>query len=120
MAARIPADRDRHRAPRWMDRVHDHIHERFLEPMRTEDLAQLAGVHPVHLARTFRARYRTTLGAYVRGLRLDWAARRLESGEEPISEIALRAGFADQSHFTRAFRSRLGVTPARYRQIARG
>jgi AraC-like DNA-binding protein len=40
----------------------------------------------------------------------------LEVVEEPIARIALDAGFADQSHFTRAFRRYAGLTPAQYRR----
>jgi AraC-like DNA-binding protein len=31
--------------------------------------------------------------------------------------VAADAGFADQAHFTRAFRSAFGLTPARYRAL---
>jgi AraC family transcriptional regulator len=49
-------------------------------------------------------------------LRLEWAAARL-SEERSLAQIALEAGFADQSHFTRAFRRHFGVTPGRYRAM---
>jgi AraC-like DNA-binding protein len=35
----------------------------------------------------------------------------------PLAELALAAGFADQAHFTRMFRSTLGVTPGRYARL---
>jgi len=41
---------------------------------------------------------------------------RLETGDEGISAIALRAGFADQSHFTRTFKRHTGLTPQAYRR----
>jgi AraC-like DNA-binding protein len=33
----------------------------------------------------------------------------------PLSTIARVSGFSDQSHFTRRFRERVGVTPGNYR-----
>ncbi len=36
----------------------------------------------------------------------------------PLNVIAQRAGFADQSHFTRLFKQYVGTTPARYRAEA--
>ena len=60
-----------------------------------------------------------TLGAYVRRLRLDWAAARLTASDEPLAALALAAGFVDQSHFTRTFKQHTGLTPDQYRQATR-
>ena len=55
-------------------------------------------------------------GRYARRLRLEWVARRLAESDEPIASLAIEAGFADQPHLTRAFRTFSGLTPARYRR----
>jgi AraC-like DNA-binding protein len=47
---------------------------------------------------------------------LEWATTRLGETDEPIAQIALDAGFADQSHLTRAFKQHTGLTPAEYRR----
>jgi AraC family transcriptional regulator len=118
MAARLDSVRVDSVAPPWLLRVRDLLHEKFAERLDNTEIARMAGVHPVHLARTFRKHYRMSIGSYVRSLRLDWAAARLAASNEQISDIALRAGFADQSHFTRHFRSHTGTTPLRYRRAA--
>jgi AraC family transcriptional regulator len=82
--------------------------------VRVAALADEIGVHPVHLARVFRAHHGMPLGTYLRGLRLDWAAGQLRTST-PLADIAAGAGFVDQSHFTRAFRSHTGLTPGQYR-----
>ncbi len=102
-------------APRWLTRAREELHDRFLDPPRIRELALAAGVHPDHLARAFRLRFGIPIGSYVRRLRLDWAATRLETSEHAISAIALDAGFADQSHFTRTFKRHTGLTPREYR-----
>lgn len=104
------------RAPDWLRSVQETVHDRFLEPLHTEELARCAGVHPIHLARVFRAHLGSTIGEYQRGLRLDWAAQRLADSDDPIAEVALAAGFADQSHFSRVFRLETGSTPGAYRR----
>lgn len=104
------------RWPAWLARVQELLHDRPLERLRLTQLAALVGVHPATLARLFRARFRTSVGAYQRQLRLEWAGRRLVESLDALSVIALRAGFADQSHFTRAFKQYAGVSPGRYRQ----
>ena len=83
------------------------------------EVAATVGVHPVHLARVFRLHYGTPVGAYVRGLRLEWAAGRLTASDDNIAQIALQSGFYDQSHFTRAFKHQFGLTPLAYRRAAR-
>ena len=105
--------------PRWLARVEDLLHERFRDTLRTAAIASEVDVHPVHLMRVFRAHHRQSLGAYVRRLRIDWAAERLIRSDDPLVHIAHAAGFADQSHFTRLFRAHTGRTPARYRAAKR-
>jgi AraC-like DNA-binding protein len=52
----------------------------------------------------------------VRNRRLEFVRDALRNPAMPISCIAIKAGFADQSHLTRLFRARFGVTPAEYRR----
>jgi len=103
----------------WLETVRELLHDRFREPPPARELATEVGVHPSHLARAFRAQYGDSLGGYVRRLRLDWAAERLVRTDEPLAALALEAGFVDQSHLTRAFKRRFGLTPARYRRAHR-
>jgi AraC family transcriptional regulator len=107
------------RPPAWLLTARDVIHARFLDRLRTGAIAAEVGVHPVHLARVFRSHFRTTVGDYARRLRLEWAATRLARSEDSIADIALTAGFADQSHFTRVFKRHAGMTPDRFRRSAR-
>jgi AraC-like DNA-binding protein len=109
----------RQRTPVWLGRVREYIHEAYLEPVDIASLAEIAGVHPAHLSRVFREQTGLPVGAYVRRLRIDWAANELVRTDASLSDIALRAGFADQSHFTRAFKRQIGLTPGCYRKPAR-
>lgn len=52
---------------------------------------------------------------FVRRLRLEQAALRLKIRDVPITDIALRSGYSSHEAFTRAFRSRFGTSPRRYR-----
>jgi AraC family transcriptional regulator len=98
--------------------VEQRLRDQFREKAPSlEELARAAGVHPVHLARSFRRATGSTVGAFVRQLRVDWAVRQLVSTDMPLAELSVEAGFSDQSHFTRLFRATLGETPARYRRL---
>ncbi|MCA8962525.1 MAG: helix-turn-helix transcriptional regulator [Planctomycetes bacterium] len=103
--------------PSWGDRVVDYLRAHYLDATPTlEELGRIAGVHPSHLARAFRAWQGCTVGDYLRRLRVDAATRRLMATREPLAEIALSAGFYDQSHFGRLFKTTHGVTPAEFRR----
>jgi AraC-like DNA-binding protein len=67
----------------------------------------------------FRRNQGCTVGEYVRRLRLDFAVDALVNPHSSLAEVASAAGFADQSHLTRTFRSYFGVTPSEYRRLHR-
>lgn len=102
--------------PQWLQRVRDLMQDRFREDLTIADIAAGAGVSADHLARVFRRHFGRTPGEHLRCLRIDFACGRLSAGRESVADIALAAGFADQSHFTRVFRRQLGITPAVFRR----
>lgn len=112
-------DRRVGRAPTWLASAEEFLRARVGDSVGLSELAAAVGVNAAHLARVFRARYGISVGEYGRRLRLDWAAAEVARDERPIAEIAMEAGFADQSHFTRLFRRHVGTTPARFREEAR-
>lgn len=118
VAARATTSR-RSPPPAWLLQARDHVRSTFLENVDLDEVAAAADIHPTHLARAFRQHYHQSIGSFVRNLRLDWASSRLASTDDTIAQIALDAGFADQSHFTRAFRGHTGFTPGRYRKVVR-
>jgi AraC family transcriptional regulator len=101
--------------PVWLGRAQEFVHEHRFDRLTISDIARVAGVHPAHLARAFRQQLGSSVGSYVRRLRLEWAAVQLATGSAPLCDIALTAGFADQSHFTRVFKRYAGMTPGEYR-----
>jgi AraC family transcriptional regulator len=118
-ASRSPAAPGECRPPRWLERTRDLIRDRFSENLTLDELAEAAGVHPSYLARVFRVQYQCTVGEYVRQLRVEFACRVISRSDAPLAAIALEAGFADQSHFTKTFKRLTGVTPGQYRSASR-
>ena len=110
---------DRPRNTAWLSDVRDQLHEQTPATSSLSELAASVGVHPAHLARSFRRVHGVTVGEYARELRLEWAAGRLAAPGVSLAQVAVDAGFADQSHFTRAFRRHTGVTPGHYRRLVR-
>jgi AraC-like DNA-binding protein len=81
--------------------------------VRSTELERVTGLSRYELARQFRAMYGTSPYRYSVLRRLDFARAGLRRGE-PMVEVALGAGFADQAHFTRMFASTYGIPPGRY------
>lgn len=115
-AARSHCDNTQTHAPRWLVEARDFCHEHFSEQISLVALAHLVGIHPAHLARSFRKQYQCTVGEYLRRLRLDYATRELVKSEKSLAEIAVEAGFYDQSHFSNLFKLHTGITPSEYRR----
>jgi AraC family transcriptional regulator len=105
-------------APRWLRAVREVLHARFSENLTLADLAKEGGVHPAYLSSAFSRYYGSSIGRYVRRLRIDFTCRRLLNPESALGDIALEAGFSDQSHFSREFKRQTGMTPTQYRSAA--
>jgi AraC family transcriptional regulator len=101
--------------PEWLERARKMIEARFAERLTLEEIAAAVEIHPVHLARAYRHHFRMTVGEHIRRLRIEFACREMAATLSPLAAIALAAGFADQSHFSRSFRQHTGLTPAEYR-----
>ena len=100
-------------------RARDHIRENAANEVRLDDLARAANMSPFHLARLFTRQYGLPPHAYLTQRRLELARDMLlASPDGPgLAETAQATGFSDQSHMTRLFRRRFGVTPGHLRKI---
>jgi len=117
--ARMPRNRVQQR-PAWLGRITEKLAEDYSELFTLEDLGREAGVHPVHLSRVFRKFAGEGIGERVHRLRIRAACEQMLEPDIPLAEVSLATGFADQSHFTRAFRRVTGMTPAAFRsQVTR-
>jgi AraC family transcriptional regulator len=97
-------------------RARELLEAHYAETISLADIANATGRHPVYVATQFRRAYGETIGAFVRRLRVESACRDLAHPDRPLADVALAAGFANQSHFTRVFKRTLGVTPGAYRR----
>ena len=108
-------ERGASRAPSWLLRARDRIHDDPAARVSLAVLAAEAGVHPVHFATTFRRFFGHPVAATIRQLRVERACQELARSDAPIADVAIDAGFADQSHLGRTMKQALRVTPAAYR-----
>jgi AraC-like DNA-binding protein len=86
-------------------------------PLRS--VAQECGLSPSHFARAFAISVGQPPHQWLLEQRVDRARQLLGDSTLPLSEIAIRCGFADQSHFTRVFSAKTGLAPGRWRRVRR-
>ena len=103
--------------PVWLKHTMDLLHSSFRDSLTLEGIADQIQIHPIHLSRVFRRRYRCTMAEYVNRLRVQFVCRALESGWADLAGLAGDAGFADQSHMGRVFKSCTGETPGKFRDL---
>ncbi|MFC4909302.1 GlxA family transcriptional regulator [Actinomadura gamaensis] len=69
-----------------------------------------------HFSRVFRKETGATPAAFVEAARVEAARRLLEGTDEPLDRVAEASGLGSPETLHRAFRRRLGTTPAAYRR----
>jgi AraC family transcriptional regulator len=113
-SARIGEEKSR---PAWLDRAFELLNESYRQSLTLEEIAAQVGVHPIHLSRVFRKHYGYTMGEFMNRLRVQYACRALAGGWSDLAAVAGEAGFADQSHMGRVFKSCTGQTPGKFRSF---
>lgn len=96
-----------------------HIQAHYDAPLKLQELAQMAGLSSYQFEQRMRRIFAITAGQFIHKVRMDAAVRRLRETDDPIAEIAHGSGYAEQSSFTRQFKQTVGLSPARYRRMAR-
>lgn len=114
--ARVPDDAEARGLSRErLRRVLDHIEARLGEDLSLAELAGVACLSPFHFSRCFKRAVGIGPQRYVAHRRIERAKEMIRTTDEPLAAVAQAMGFADQSHFTNAFRRETGATPARFR-----
>lgn len=110
----------RNLVPAWLVRIREMLREQEHPRLTLAELSRCVGRHPVQISRQFHHHFGCTISEYMRRVRVARAQSLLSCRDLKVAEIALACGFADQSHFTTAFRRLTGMPPHRYRlQISR-
>ncbi|WP_393937706.1 AraC family transcriptional regulator [Aeromonas rivipollensis] len=119
LLARLTPARWDDRPPQHLQRAAELMQDDSASPLSLSQLSAVAGLTPSHFVRAFSQHYGMTPHAYLLDRRIRHARTLLKQGQ-PLAEVALASGFADQAHFQRQFKRRVAATPGQYRtQLAR-
>jgi len=97
--------------PKWVKKLQEILLETDISYKLT-GLSKELNIHPVHLFREFHKYFGTTLGQYVRQLKLNKAIILISSGKFSMTEICYKCGFYDQSHFISNFKKVYKISPS--------
>lgn len=93
----------------------DYIEKNLCSPLTLQSIADALFVSKFHLSRSFMQSEQISISHYIIIRRLEFAKQTLRFSKTPIATIAFRLCFASQSHFTKHFKSYVGMTPLAYR-----
>jgi len=96
-----------------MEAIKEYIGGRFLEVIQLCDMEREFNINKFVLIRSFKRKFNATPNAYQLQLKINYGKHLLRSCDN-IADIALKAGFYDQAHFSREFKKAYGVTPLQY------
>ena len=103
--------------PLWAFRLKELLNDEWDKPFQLDDLSTRLGVHPVTISRYFPLYFSSTLGNYIKQIKVDKALALIKGTPLPLTEIAYTCGFADQAHFTRIFKAVTGYLPKEFRKV---
>jgi AraC-like DNA-binding protein len=94
-----------------------YIEQHWLTLRTLEQIASECHVNNAYLCRLFRRYDQQSPYQYLLHLKMNMAAGRLQQSGVLVKQVAEEAGFADPFHFSRVFRSVLGLSPAAFRRL---
>jgi AraC-like DNA-binding protein len=120
LAALLEAERPRRSTggltPLQLRRTIEFIEQCWAGPVGLSELANVAGLSQSYFSRAFRASTGMSPLQWLLALRVRRAQQMLLETDASLSDLALKCGFADQSHFTRTFHAIAGEPPGAWRK----
>lgn len=99
-----------------ISKVDSWLHQHLSENIRVADLASLCCLSVSQFQQVFRQITGRTPYQYILKIRLDTAVWLLQHSNQPIADVALQVGFANQSALTKAMRKVYDKVPSQYRR----
>ncbi|HXV30926.1 MAG TPA: AraC family transcriptional regulator [Sinorhizobium sp.] len=104
-------------SPSARRRTVDYVEAHLDRPLTLDHLAAEAGLSTFHFAKMFRVSFAMPPHRYVAERRVERAKQHLRAESLSLVQVAAACGYASQSHFTKAFKAAVGITPGEWRNM---
>lgn len=94
-----------------------HLEEHFKEDLTLEELSEVSHMSKYYMAHTFKEAFGISPIEYLNNIRINEACILLETTNFSIAEISDFIGFSSQSYFSQSFKTKLKITPSKYRSV---
>lgn len=94
-----------------------YMEKHYKENISLQDVAKAVYLNPSYFSKLFKEQTGTRFIDYLNKIRVEQSKKYLRQIDMNISEVALNAGFCDQSYYTRVFKSVEGITPGKWRKL---
>nr|WP_286670526.1 AraC family transcriptional regulator [Fodinibius salsisoli] len=108
---------NRRACPNWVPVLRKFLNENWNRKLTLQELSDKVGIHPVTISSNFRKYFSSTFGEYMRRIKIDRSLTMIRESNQSLTQIAYACGFADQSHFTRTFKSQIGFLPKQFQNL---
>lgn len=98
----------------WLRSTLQYMRENYMNEIKLEKLAELAGMHPSYYSQLFKSRMQKNPIEYITHLRMNRAKEWLMTSDLRIRDIARQVGYRDEFYFSRRFRNHAGYAPTSY------
>ncbi|MCH5598375.1 helix-turn-helix domain-containing protein [Niabella ginsengisoli] len=103
--------------PNWVYILHEFLNDCWDKSPSLKDLSNVLNLSPITISKYFPRYFGCTLGEYSRRLKIEKSLTLIQNSSASLTDIAFECGFADQSHFIRAFKQQTGFLPKKFRNL---
>jgi len=105
---------------KWIQKTIEYINDNPFNNISLAELSKEFQLHPNYIVRQFKKYTRLKLSEYISKIRLENALNNMLTTNNSLTEVALKSGFYDQSHFNKHFKKVFNETPKPFQKIMRG
>lgn len=102
---------------RLVNEIIDFIEHHYMDELRLDLMENRFHTSKYYMARVFREMTGFTIFEYLSQRRIDQAKMLLHQGSAQVSDVSYQVGFNHPAHFSRVFKTSVGMSPVQYRNL---